>query len=86
MRACVRVCLCARVRACVHVCVCVVSVIVKRPVLSPSVVDGRSRNPLYYYYYYYFFLKMCDLATLSLTINEALTWLSSLPILMQESL
>ena len=35
-------------RACV--CVCVVSVIVKRPVLPPSVVDGRSRNPLYYYY------------------------------------
>ena len=31
-------------------CVCVVSVIVKRPVLPPSVVDGRSRNPLYYYY------------------------------------
>ena len=29
--------------------VCVVSVIVKRPVLPPSVVDGRSRNPLYYY-------------------------------------
>ena len=28
----------------------VVSVIVKRPVLPPSVVDGRSRNPLYYYY------------------------------------
>ena len=25
---------------------------VKRPVLPPSVVDGRSRNPLYYYYYY----------------------------------
>ena len=36
----------------VCVCVCVVSVIVKRPVLPPSVVDGRSRNPLYYYYYY----------------------------------
>ena len=33
------------------VCVCVVSVIVKRPVLPPCVVDGRSRNPLYYYYY-----------------------------------
>ena len=33
------------------VCVCVVSVVVKRPVLPPSVVDGRSRNPLYYYYY-----------------------------------
>ena len=33
-------------------CVCVVSVIVKRPVLPPCVVDGRSRNPLYYYYYY----------------------------------
>ena len=30
------------------VCVCVVSVIVKRPVLPPSAVDGRSRNPLYY--------------------------------------
>jgi len=42
VRACVRVC----------VCVCVVSVIVKRLVLPPSVVDGRSRNPLYYYYYY----------------------------------
>ena len=54
-RACVCVCAHARVRACVHVCVCVcvcvVSVIVKRPVLPPSVVDGRSRNPLYYYYY-----------------------------------
>ena len=55
-----RVCVCvrARARACVRVCVCacvcVVSVIVKRPVLPPSVVDGRSRNPLYYYYYYYF--------------------------------
>ena len=36
---------------CVCVCVCVVSVIVKRPVLPPCVVDGRSRNPLYYYYY-----------------------------------
>ena len=36
---------------CVCVCVCVVSVIVKRPVLPPSVVDGRYRNPLYYYYY-----------------------------------
>ena len=32
------------------VSVCVVSVIVKRPVLPPFVVDGRSRNPLYYYY------------------------------------
>ena len=40
---------------CVCVCVCVVSVIVKRPVLPPSVVDGRSRNPLYYYYYYYYY-------------------------------
>ena len=45
---CVRVCVCAYV----CVCVCVVSVIVKRSVLPPSVVDGRSRNPLYYYYYY----------------------------------
>ena len=34
----------------VCVCVCVVSVIVKRPVLPPCVVDGRFRNPLYYYY------------------------------------
>ena len=32
-------------------CVCVVSVIVKRPVLPPCVVDGRSRNLHYYYYY-----------------------------------
>ena len=38
--------------ACVCVCLCVVSVTVKRPVLPPCVVDGRSRNPLYYYYYY----------------------------------
>ena len=30
---------------CVSVCVCVVSVIVKRPVLPPCVVDGHSRNP-----------------------------------------
>ena len=45
---CVRAC----VRECVRACACVVSVIVKRPVLPPSVVDGRSRNPLYYYYYY----------------------------------
>ena len=46
------VCVCACVRACMRacVCVCVISVIVKRPVLPPSVVDGRSRNPLYYYY------------------------------------
>ena len=36
----------------VSVCVCVVSVIVKRPVLPPCVVDGRSRNSLYHYYYY----------------------------------
>ncbi len=34
---------------CVCVCVCVVSVIAKRPVLPLSVVDGRSRNPLYIY-------------------------------------
>ena len=53
VRACVCVCVCARVRACVHVCVWGgrVSVIVKHPVLPRSVVDGRSRNPLYYYYY-----------------------------------
>ena len=28
----------------------------ERSVLPPSVVDGRSRNPLYYYYYYYYYL------------------------------
>ena len=52
---CVRVCVRACVRACVCVCVCVCvfSVTVKRPVLPPRVVDGRSRNPLYYYYYYH---------------------------------
>ena len=56
MRACVCVCVRvrARARARVCVCVCVVSVIVKRPVLPPSVVDGRSRNPLYYYDVYIF--------------------------------
>ena len=43
---CVCVCVCVWC-----VCVCVVSVIVKRPVLPPCVVDGRSRNPLYYDYY-----------------------------------
>ena len=50
---CARVCACVRACACVCVCVCVcvVSVIVKRPVLPPCVVDGRSRNPLYHYYY-----------------------------------
>ena len=31
---------------CVCVCVCVVSGVVKRPVLPPCEVDGRSRNPL----------------------------------------
>ena len=52
---CLHVCVC--VLACVHVCVCVcvVSVIVKRPVLPPCAVDGRSRNPLYYYYDYYYY-------------------------------
>ena len=39
-------------------CVCVVSVIVKRPVFPPCVVDGRSRNPLYYYYHYYYYLRV----------------------------
>ena len=32
------------------VSVSVVSVIVKRPVLPPCAVVGRSRNPVYYYY------------------------------------
>ena len=45
------VCVCVCVYVCVCMCVCVVSVIVKRPVLPPCVVDGRSRNLLYYYYY-----------------------------------
>ena len=58
----------ACVRACVHVCVCVVSVIVKRPVPPPSVVDGRSRNPPYYYYYYKLYIwkqspKCVDIAS-----------------------
>ena len=48
------VCACTRTRTRAHACVhvCVISVIVKCPVLPPSVVDGRSRNPLHYYYYY----------------------------------
>ena len=41
---------CPSPRPILCVCVCVVSVIAKRPVVPPSVVDGRSRNPLYYYY------------------------------------
>ena len=40
---------------CVCACVRAFGVIVKRPVLPPSVVDGRSRNPLYYYYF-----SMCN--------------------------
>ena len=49
---CVCVCVwsvCVCVCQCVCVCVCVVSVIVKRHVLPPSVVDRRSRNLLYYF-------------------------------------
>ena len=42
--------------ACACVCVSVVSIIVKCPVLPPSVVDGRSRNPLYYYNFYYYYV------------------------------
>ena len=61
---------------CVCVCVCVVSVIVKRPVLPPCVVDGLSRNPLlfiiiyddddddddddYDYDYYYICMELRD--------------------------
>ena len=48
-------CVCVHARARVCVRACVVSVIVKRPVLPPSVVDGCPRNPLYYYYYYYYY-------------------------------
>ena len=60
-RVCVCVCVCVFACVCVCVCVCVVSVIVKRPVLPPSVVDGRSRNPLYYYYcYYYYYYYSCS--------------------------
>ena len=47
-------CVCVCVCVCLSQSVSVVSVIVKRPVLPPCVVDGRSRlNPLYYYYYYF---------------------------------
>ena len=41
---CVRVCVRVRACVCVCVCVCVASIIVKRPVLPPGVVDGRSRK------------------------------------------
>ena len=47
---------------------CVVSVIVKRCVLPPCVVDGRSRNPLYYYYYYNYY-KDKDFANRRLCVN-----------------
>ena len=39
------------------VCVCVVSVVVKRPVLPPCAVDGRSRNPLLRIIIIIFYLK-----------------------------
>ena len=54
------VCLCVCVCVCVCVSVSVVSVIVKRPVLPPCAVDGRSRNPLYYCYYYYYYPCTCQ--------------------------
>ena len=44
VRARARACVCVCERECVCVCVCVVIVIVKRPVLPPCAVDGRSRN------------------------------------------
>ena len=50
MRACVRECMHAYMRVCMRACMCVVSVIIKRPVLTPCAVDGCSRNPLYHYY------------------------------------
>ena len=86
---CVCVCVCVRVRArararacmrsCVRVCVCVcvVSVIVKRPVLPPSVVDGRSRNPLYYYYYLAFYWGLNGISwfssSLQVTVMQIVT-------------
>ena len=52
-----------------------VSVIVKRPVLPPSVVDGRSRNPLYYYYYYRctFILYFCYRQPVCTQVDAALS-------------
>ena len=36
------------------------SSLVYSTVLRPSVVDGRSRNPLYYYYYYYYYFSAVE--------------------------
>ena len=46
-------------------CVCV---IVKRPVLPPCDVDGRSRNPLHYYYYY----PSASLVSISVSVSLSL--------------
>ena len=48
---CVCVCLSVYLSVCLSVCVSVSVgiVIVKRPVLPPCAVGGRSRNPLYYF-------------------------------------
>ena len=54
-------------------CVCVVSVIVKRPVLPPSVVDGRSRNPLYHLSYHEQGLSLSIAFTTSLWHSDS--WL-----------
>ena len=56
MRECVHARARAYVRACVRVSV--VSVTVKHPVLPPSAVDRRSRNPLYYLFFYLVLIRM----------------------------
>ena len=50
------------------------SVIVKRPVLPPCVVDGHSRNPLYYYYYYYYFIYSPVLRPVGVEEADTLGW------------
>ena len=84
MSVCVCVCVCGWVGGWVSVCVCVsvgvwvggwvgvVSVIVKRPVLTPCVIDGPSRNSLYYYYVTLgVFLAWCVLRLVCFTCTEA---------------
>ena len=58
-----------------------VSVIVKRPVLPPSVVDGLSRNPLYYYYYYYYYYYVLLLVYYILFFHFLQLWLLSLNVM-----
>ena len=82
---CVCVCVCACVRVCVCVCVCF-HLRVNRLGLAVKREAGKQTDigsiPLRLSSLF----KSCGLRTLNETLNETLKWLTSLPIVMQESL